>query len=629
MATYTAQTSGSAVDPTIWNPNGVPSASDSEIIAGVTVTYPNMTTLDGNSIVLGSTGTSTLAFNNADGTDASYLSVLNAGTHLDASIPSSNSTVLFAGALQNDGQITAGAVGGSLTIDGRALVAASTDGALLINNGSMTVSAGDTLNVNLSGTTDINGNMVAASTGAAAAALQNSGTMMADGGTLNVLANVTTPTVAGSTPNFTVKNNGHIEFGGAVAAGQTVNFTAPASNTGTTNSDYVKLDNVAGFAGGIQGYGNVGDIIDLGNVSASGVTFANNTLGVQTTSGGNTTTAGNLALGLSNAIGVQMTSDNAGGTNMSVISAFTGNAVTLGGAYRNSATITPASGTSATQAETVTLNGVTTSYLNANQINFADGIQYYSAASTGGQADLLYSALLQRAPDAAGLGYYATQLQNGLSTTQVAQGFISSSEYQSTYGNQSSGDYVQNLYTKLLGRTADSSGLSYWQGQIDSNTLSRAQVAASFVTTPEVQSVQDAPGSSSNLSAGVFGADPAAVQVQSDYQTIFGRSADSSGLGYWTQQLHAGLTQQDVLSNFIASREFSANAAVQTNAGFVQQIQTNALGTNDASGQAFWTGKLDSGAITRAGVAAAYANSGTLAANEASTITNHGIVLAS
>jgi hypothetical protein len=45
--------------------------------------------------------------------------------------------------------------------------------------------------------------------------------------------------------------------------------------------------------------------------------------------------------------------------------------------------------------------------------------------------------------------------------------------------------FVKALYNDLLGRTADSNGLSYWVGQIQNNGLSNQQVATDIWRSTE------------------------------------------------------------------------------------------------------------------------------------------------
>lgn len=95
------------------------------------------------------------------------------------------------------------------------------------------------------------------------------------------------------------------------------------------------------------------------------------------------------------------------------------------------------------------------------------------------------------------------------------------------------------------------------------------------------------------------------------YEAAFGRKADEAGLGYWIAQRDAGLSLQDAAQNFIASAEFEQKyGANLNNADFVSALYSNALHrAPDAAGFAYWTGQLESGAISRNAMLAAFSES--------------------
>jgi hypothetical protein len=91
----------------------------------------------------------------------------------------------------------------------------------------------------------------------------------------------------------------------------------------------------------------------------------------------------------------------------------------------------------------------------------------------------LYQAALNRAPDQSGEAFWSTQLANGATPSQVAQSFISSSEFFHTFGTLDSGDFVSALYTNVLHRPADAAGLKFWTDSLQQGS-SQANVLVSF-----------------------------------------------------------------------------------------------------------------------------------------------------
>lgn len=257
--------------------------------------------------------------------------------------------------------------------------------------------------------------------------------------------------------------------------------------------------------------------------------------------------------------------------------------------------------------------------------SLAGGVVYTDPLSAGGQADLVYSALLGRLPDPVALGYYAA-LQAGAGTAQVAARIMASPEYGMRFASQDADGFVSGLYGALLGRAPDAAGLSYWAGLLESGGTDRAGLAASLAASPEVARVQAGPGASGGLAAGVCGIAPAALTVLDAYQTVFGRAPDGAGLTYWTGQLQAGLSARDLLHAFMASPEFMAGTGAASDAGFASAIEFNAEGGPDPAGVAYWTAAL-AGGVARVDVVAAYAASPGVAAQVAPLVTSGGIAV--
>jgi hypothetical protein len=115
------------------------------------------------------------------------------------------------------------------------------------------------------------------------------------------------------------------------------------------------------------------------------------------------------------------------------------------------------------------------------RIVFSDSAIAFDTTGTAGQAYRIYEAVLGRAPDLEGLGYWINDMDNGVSLTTVASGFIASTEFQSQYGaNPSYETYLNLLYNNILNRAPDAEGLDYWLSNMRSGANSPAVVLASF-----------------------------------------------------------------------------------------------------------------------------------------------------
>ena len=68
----------------------------------------------------------------------------------------------------------------------------------------------------------------------------------------------------------------------------------------------------------------------------------------------------------------------------------------------------------------------------------------------------------------------------------VASSFLVSDEFKLRYGNDiTDSTYVNTLYKNVLGRDADTSGLNYWLGQLNSGAETRYEVLLGFSESGE------------------------------------------------------------------------------------------------------------------------------------------------
>ncbi|MFZ6723806.1 DUF4214 domain-containing protein, partial [Undibacterium sp. Ji49W] len=149
--------------------------------------------------------------------------------------------------------------------------------------------------------------------------------------------------------------------------------------------------------------------------------------------------------------------------------------------------------------------------------------------------------------------------------------------------------FAMQLYRDVLFREADTAGVQYWQQQIDSGKMTRAQVAASFMASSEFQT---GIGSLTRL---YFGA--------------FDRLPDRDGLAYWIQQEKAGMNLSKISASFVASTEFQSTYGSLDNSAFVDRVYQNVLHrSSDTAGKAYWLGQLNSG-VSRGDLLAGFTES--------------------
>jgi len=157
------------------------------------------------------------------------------------------------------------------------------------------------------------------------------------------------------------------------------------------------------------------------------------------------------------------------------------------------------------------------------------GVPAASAATDTGAVQAFvtrfYEECLDREPDSTGLAYWVDDLASGDATgAEVAQGFIYSNEFQAK--NVSDNTYLDVLYRAFFNRAADSTGLAYWQSNLNDD-MSRLSVLAGFVNSNEFSALCDA-----------YGIIPGSIKVGSTSTVV---TTESTGVGT-TNQLAAAKT---------------------------------------------------------------------------------------
>ena len=94
------------------------------------------------------------------------------------------------------------------------------------------------------------------------------------------------------------------------------------------------------------------------------------------------------------------------------------------------------------------------------------------ATTLASQVQELYIGYLGRAADQAGLNFWVNAIQTGVSTLEsVALGFTLSAEYKAAYDGLTTTQLVARVYQNVLGRAADSDGLTFWVGEINKGVV--------------------------------------------------------------------------------------------------------------------------------------------------------------
>lgn len=104
-----------------------------------------------------------------------------------------------------------------------------------------------------------------------------------------------------------------------------------------------------------------------------------------------------------------------------------------------------------------------------------------------GKAYRLYTAAFDRAPDKTGLGFWLHAAESGADLSAMARGFVDSAEFRSLYGAHPTDEaFVAALYSNVLHRPGDTAGVAFWEAAL-ARGVDRAEVLAEFSESGENQ----------------------------------------------------------------------------------------------------------------------------------------------
>jgi len=246
-----------------------------------------------------------------------------------------------------------------------------------------------------------------------------------------------------------------------------------------------------------------------------------------------------------------------------------------------------------------------TTFVGIERAELVDARVEYTADTDAALVDRLYNAVLGREGDALGLARWTAMLEQGMSGTALANGFLGSAEGAARLGGLDDASFVQTAYATALGRGAGADETAA-RVQALGGGVSRAEMLAEIATSAEAISAD-----TGGATGGLVVADYNVLLAQRGYLTALGRSGDVAGLQFQADSLTSGvLTEQQLASAFVNTAEFTDRYGTATDADFVSSLYGNAFGREaDADGLAFWTGVLGSGG-TRAAVVQSFLDAG-------------------
>lgn len=232
-----------------------------------------------------------------------------------------------------------------------------------------------------------------------------------------------------------------------------------------------------------------------------------------------------------------------------------------------------------------------TSFTGIETVQLADATIYFGGGSAPAQLSGLYNGLLGRDADALGQSFWLDALKNGADLASVADGILASDEAAAALAGLSTEAVIGRVYEAVLGRAGAAEETGFWAGQVESG-MSLGSVVAFIVSSAEAAT--DPTGAAAK---GIVVVDADMAWLGQAYEGLLGREADLGGLSYYAGQMSAGLDRQDVVEGMVASQEFGIRSGAMDDTAFVESLYQDVLGReSDAEGLGWYVEALEAGA---------------------------------
>src|SRR5262249_23194353 len=193
---------------------------------------------------------------------------------------------------------------------------------------------------------------------------------------------------------------------------------------------------------------------------------------------------------------------------------------------------------------------------------------------------------------------------------RLANDVMASSEFTSKYGTLSNLQFVERVYQNALGRAPSLAELQTLVGQLNAGTTTRAAVVNLVSESAEHLVAENMHAVTNNTESGdtTFALDHttnsqiAGEIIRRLYDAALNRLPSEAEIATQSQKILSGTkTEAQVAADILALPEFTNTFGTLSNAAFVAQIFTNALGrAPTASESSFWSAALTAGSVSRA-----------------------------
>ena len=216
-----------------------------------------------------------------------------------------------------------------------------------------------------------------------------------------------------------------------------------------------------------------------------------------------------------------------------------------------------------------------------------------TSAGTGISVADAYQQVLGRAPDAAGLQYFADRFGTSVDPTELSTfSVLAQPELAAAAPTNTA---IRDMYQQVLGRAPDASGLKYFADRfgtsVDPTELGIFQsMASQEIAANAARNTGTTTRTGTTTSTGT-GATATGTSSADVYQQVLGRAPSAAEIAYWTSQFGSSVDPAE-LSTFSVAAQTERAAAPTTNDA-VRQMYLSVLGREpDASGLKYFSDRF-------------------------------------
>jgi hypothetical protein len=152
----------------------------------------------------------------------------------------------------------------------------------------------------------------------------------------------------------------------------------------------------------------------------------------------------------------------------------------------------------------------------------------------------LYLAYYLREPDEPGLQFWVGEKRKGLSLVDLSNRFATAPEFVSRYGNVTNRQFIELVYSNVLGRAGEAAGVNFWTAELDKG-VSRGEMMVQFSESPEFKA-----------KSGGF------IKLNTLVPLMMRRSVQKTEVDFWVPRLNSGQsTTTDLAEAIIKSQEYA------------------------------------------------------------------------